>query len=197
MREAYRTPSLRCELMALFKQRRKHGIIDKLPTDIKDTVDQMCQADFTYSEIVDYIRDSGYEISVSSVCRYAKSLNASLQSLKMANENFRAIMDEMAKYPQMDTTEGIIRLLSHQVLDAIQNTPEDKWSGMDPVKLIQQSTALVRAASYKQKTDLENKSVLDAGYEQVKILVFEAMAKENPELYRQVSEFLAQQQNKN
>lgn len=182
--------------MALFKQRRKHGIIDKLPADIKDTVDQMCQADFTYAEIVDFIKDAGYEISVSSVCRYAKTLNASLQSLRMANENFRVIMDEVAKYPQMDTTEGIIRLLSHQVLDAVQNTPEEKWADIDPATLIKQSTALIRAASYKQKTDLANKSVLDAGYEQVKVLVFEAMSKEDPELYDQVSKFLEKQQNK-
>lgn len=166
------------------KQRRKHSIIDKLPNTLKDTVDQMCQTDFTYAEIVDFIKDAGYDISVSSVWRYASSLNASLQSLRMANENFRVIMDEVAKYPQLDTTEGIIRLLSHQVLDAIQKTPEEKWADVDPADLIKQSTALVRAASYKQKTDLQNKSILDAGYEQVKVLVFEAMARENPELDR-------------
>ncbi len=176
--------------MGWIKQRRKHSIIDKLPGTLKDTVDQMCQTDFTYAEIVDFIKGQGYDISASSVWRYASSLNASLQSLRMANENFRVIMEEVAKYPQLDTTEGIIRLLSHQMLTTIQQTPAEKWSEVDPADLIKQSTALVRAASYKQKTDLQNKSILDAGYEQVKVLVFEAMAQENPELYGQVSKYL-------
>ena len=180
--------------MAIFKQRRKHSIIDKLPAELKDTVDQMCQTDFTYAEIADFIESQGFEISVSSVWRYASSLNATLQSLRMANENFRVIMEEVAKYPQLDTTEGIIRLLSHQVFEAIQKTPEDKWGDIDPVDLIRQASSLIRAAGYKQKTDLQNKSILEAGYEQVKTLVFEAMATENPELYKQVSKFLAAKQ---
>ena len=33
--------------------RRKHSKIDKLPPDIKDTVEDMIRSDFTYSEIAD------------------------------------------------------------------------------------------------------------------------------------------------
>ena len=42
----------------------------------------------------------------------------------MAQENFRVIMEEINKYPALDTSEGIIRLLSHNVLESIQNTSE-------------------------------------------------------------------------
>ena len=40
---------------------RRHSIIDGLEPDIKDTVDEMIRAGFTYREIVDYIRETGTE----------------------------------------------------------------------------------------------------------------------------------------
>lgn len=58
--------------------RRKHSIIDGFPTDLKDAVDEMIKSDFTYREIVNYIKKQGFEISQSSVQRYASSLNATL-----------------------------------------------------------------------------------------------------------------------
>jgi len=176
------------------RHNRKHSKIDKLPPDLRDTVEQMMQSNFTYAEIADYIKNNGFEISITSVYRHANNLNATVETLRMAQENFRVVMDEIAKYPQLDTTEGIIRLLSHQVMEAIQNTTEDQWKDIDPLKLVGQATNLVKAASYKANTDIKNKDILDAGLEQVKVLVFESMAKEQPELYKQVSKFLSDKQ---
>ena len=171
--------------------RRKHSKIDKLPAEIKSAVEQMMQADFTYAEIADYIRDCGFEISPSSVHRHAAALNATVQTLRMAQENFRVVVDEIANYPGLDTTEGIIRLLSHHVLESITKMDESKWAEIDPVELIKQSNALVKAASYKTNMDIKNKDIMEAGLEQVKILVFEAMARENPDLYNQVTTYLS------
>lgn len=172
--------------------RRKHSKIDALPQHVKDTVEQMMLTNSTYAEIADFIRAQGHEVSVSSVWRHANALNATQQTLRMAQENFRVIMEEIGRYPQLDTTEGIIRLLSHQVLEAIHNTPEKKWQEIDPEVLIRQASSLVRAAAYKSKTDIQNKDILDAGLEKVKALVFEAMSKERPDLYAEVSKFLTE-----
>ena len=57
------------------KKNRKHSIIDGLPADLKEAVEEMIKADFTYREIVDYIKKHGFEISQSSVQRYASGLN--------------------------------------------------------------------------------------------------------------------------
>ena len=147
----------------MITQRRKHSKIDKLPPTLKEAVEQMMQSDFTYAEIVDFLKNEGYEISIASVCRHARTLNASLQQLKMAQENFRVIMEEIERYPALDTTEGIIRLLSHNMLETIQNMGEDEWQTMKPEDLVKQSTALIKAASYKQNMDLKNKDILEAG----------------------------------
>ena len=50
--------------------------------------------------------------------------------------------------------------------------------------------ALVRAAAYKKRVEIQNQDTTEAGLDAVKSLVWQAMAKERPDLYRQVNEFL-------
>jgi len=107
------------------KHNRKHSIIDGLPCELKEAVDEMIKSNFTYHEIVDYIKSNGVSISISSVQRYASKLEVTLQSLRLAQENFRAIMEETEKYPNLDITDGIFRLLSSRILDAVNKMPEE------------------------------------------------------------------------
>ncbi|MDE5583226.1 MAG: DUF3486 family protein [Ruminococcus sp.] len=172
------------------KKIRKHSIIDSLPTDLKDAVDEMIKSDFTYHEIVGYIKKNGFEISKSSVQRYASNLNETLENLKMAQENFRAIMEETEKYKNMDITEGILRLLSNQVFKAINSLSDDQTQNIDFEKLMKNSVALARAVAYKKKIDIDCKSTLENGAEQFESLIFEAMADEKPELYKEIKKFI-------
>ena len=169
---------------------RKHSKIDSFPTSLKDEVEFMMQSDYTYKDIVEHIKNSGYDISLTSVYRHAKNLNASLKQLKMVQENFKAINEELRKYPDLDTGDGIIRLLSHQILERVQNMEQEDLKDVDILKLMKEANALIRTASYKSKVDISNKDIFEAGYEKVKALVFDAMQKEEPELYAKVSEFL-------
>ena len=57
-------------------------------------------------------------------------------------------------------------------------------------KLIKETNGLIRAAAYKKRIEVQTRENYEAGLEAVKGLVFEAMAKEQPELYRQVSAYL-------
>ena len=59
-------------------------------------------------------------------------------------------------------------------------------------KLIKETNGLIRAAAYKKRIEVQSRESYEAGLEAVKGLVFEAMAKEKPELYRQVNEYLTQ-----
>jgi hypothetical protein len=172
--------------------RRKHSKIDGLPAELKDTVEQMMQTDFTYADIADFIKQQGHDISITSVWRHASNLDKTLKELRMVQENFRVVMDEINRYPQLDPTEAIARLLSHQVLMAIQKTKPEQYANMDIDKLLRESAGLIRAVSFKKRADMQNKGALDAGLEQVKVLVFEAMSKERPDLYAAVSKYLAE-----
>lgn len=178
--------------MATPKRRnRKHSIIDGLEPGLKEAVEQMILTGSTYAEIVEYLKENGIGISVASVCRYAQAFNANIQTLSIAQENFRRMMDELDKYPNLDTTEAIIRITSQNLLNALASTEEEDWKSISPDKMLKEATGLIRAAAYKKRIETQNQDVTDAGLDAVKGLVFEAMAKERPDLYQQVSAFLA------
>ncbi len=178
------------------KKNRKHSIIDGLPSDLREAVDEMIKADFTYHEIVEYIRRNGVQISVSSVQRYAANLNETLQSLRLAQENFRAVMEETEKYKNLDVTDGILRLLSNQVFQAINNLSEEQARETDFETLMKNAVALTRAVAYKKKIDIGSQSVLENGADQFQSIIFEAMADEDPELYKKVKKFVKSKQEK-
>lgn len=176
--------------------RRKHSIIDKLPAEIKDTVDEMVRANFTYRDIVDYIKSTGNDISLASVGRYAANLNETVRSIRMAQENFRAIMEETERHPNLDATDGILCILSNQLLEAVNSLPEEQLQSADLNSLIKNSVALTKAVAYKKNIELKNRDILETGIEQVKAMIFEAMAEERPELYKEVMGFITAKQSK-
>ncbi len=175
--------------------KRKHSKIDSLPSDIKEAVEQMIMGDYTYRDVCDFVRETAnVTLSEAAVCRYAQGLNASVQEIRLASENMRALTEEMQKFPQLDTTEGIARLISHKVLQAVQQMDEIALKEADPLKLIEKATALIRAVSLKNSTDIRTANLKNMAFESFKEDIFDAMAKENPELYRSLVQFINSKQ---
>lgn len=170
---------------------RKHSKIDALPADIKEAVEQMILGNYTYREVCKFIQDTAnITLSQTAVCNYAKGLNATVQDLRLASENMRTLTEEMAKYPQLDTTEGIARLVSHKVLQAVRELDDTSLKESDPLKLIDRCTGLIRAVSYKQENDTRTKNIRNMAFESFKEEIFDAMAKEEPELYARLVQFI-------
>lgn len=175
--------------------KRKHSKIDALPSDIREAVEQMIMGDYTYRDVCDFVRETAnVTLSEAAVCRYAQGLNASVQEIRLASENMRALTEEMQKFPQLDTTEGIARLVSHKVLQAVQQMDEIALKEADPLKLIEKATALIRAVSLKNSTDIKTANLKNVAFESFKEDIFDAMAKENPELYRSLVQFINSKQ---
>ena len=150
---------------------RKHSKIDTLPPEMKATVEEMIMdGSATYSDIVAYLEQQGYSLSVSSVCRYAQGYVENLQTLQIAQANFRNMLDELERYPDLDTTEALVRVTSQNLMNQI--------------------SGLTRAVAYKKRVELQNKSDIEAGTGDLKSALWSAMAKERPDLYKQVSAYL-------
>lgn len=115
--------------------------------DIKETVDEMIRAGFTYREIVDYIKNTGTEISIGSVHRYVKHFRESLERLRVSQENFRALMEEINRYPDIDMAEGILRIISSQVLDAVSQIPSEEIKSKDFDTLVKSAVSLIQSGS--------------------------------------------------
>ena len=134
-------------------------------------------------------------MSQMAICTYAKKYLATVEMITVAQSNFSMLMDEMSRYPDLDTSEALIRLASHHVMNALTNVDEEQMKEVPIEKLIKETNGLIRAAAYKKRIEVQNRDNYEAGLEAVKSLVFEAMAKENPELYRQVSAYLNKKKN--
>lgn len=175
------------------KRRRSVGKIDRLPSELRDTVEQMLLNGFYYKDIVAYLQENGVALSQMAVKRFADKYLATVETLKIAQENFRLIADEVEKYPNLDATEILLRISSQHVLNALTNISDDDWEDAEASDIIKNATALVRAASYKHKVDLQSKSKEQAALEANKTLMFEVLARKNPDLYQQVMDALKQE----
>ena len=176
--------------MSAEKRRRSTGKVDRLPPDLKDTVEQMLLTGCTYKEIVAFLKENGEEMSQMAVCTYARKYLATVEMINVAQSNFSMLMDEMNRYPDLDMSEALIRLASHHVMSALTSVDEEQMKEVPVDKLIRQTNALIRAAAYKKRVEVQVRDSQETGLEAVKSLVFEAMAKEKPELYREVSAYL-------
>lgn len=166
--------------------RRASGKIDKLPPELRETVEQMLLVTTPYSDIVAYLALHDVQLSAMTVFRYAKKYLGALEQLKFAQENMKMLLSEMEKHPNLDTSEAILRMASQNVFNAILAVPQEKWEGMDPEKLLNQATGLIRAASMKRKTDAQLKTDKEAALEANQSLLFDVIAKKNPQLYEQI-----------
>ncbi|MCB7236940.1 phage protein Gp27 family protein, partial [Enterocloster bolteae] len=108
-----------CEGMSGENRRRSIGKVDRLPPELKDTVEQMLLTGSTYKEIVAYLKENGEEMSQMAICTYAKKYLATVEMINVAQSNFSMLMDEMNRYPDLDTSEALIRLASHHVMNAL------------------------------------------------------------------------------
>lgn len=100
------------------------------------------------------------------------------------------ITQELNRNPNLDTTEGIIQLLSHLMLNYVQNLSEEDLQNADPMKVMKQASELIRVASYKRNLDIKNKELSEMGFDAVKEKVFSAMAQDDPQLYRQLVDYI-------
>ncbi|RGG95730.1 DUF3486 family protein [Coprobacillus sp. AF16-47] len=175
---------------------RKHSKIDALPEDLKSAVEEMLLTGSTYSDIVQFLKDNEQSVSVAAVCRYARAFNANMEQLRMANENFKNMMDEINRYPELDTTEAIIRIASGNVFNRLANAEDADWDEVKLEKLLKETNGLIRATAYKKRIELQNKEIRDTAIDEMKGLMFQEMAKDNPDLYKSVVAYLNSKKNK-
>lgn len=169
-------------------QRRATGKIDKLAADLKDTVDQMLMSGQTYREIVAYLAENEVSLSQAAVSRYASRFLANAQQLRIAQENFRMILTETERYPDLDPAEAILRISSQKVLDALAQLDDEHFKDIPADDLLRQATALSRAVAYKKKLDTTVKSDERIALDKNQTLLYDTIKKSNPRLYNELLE---------
>ncbi len=174
------------------KRNRKHSIIDGLETDLKKTVEYMIDEGYIYEDIVEYLKTKNVAISVPTVCRYAKRYEDTTREMKFIHENFKAILEETDKYPDLDTTEATSRILSYRLLEYIQDLDYNMLKLEEPTKVINTINGLIKSMAIKTTANVKSKEAKQLAYEQFKEELFINLRKEQPELYDKLARYLNQ-----
>jgi hypothetical protein len=95
-------------------------------------------------------------------------------------------MDDIDRHPELDTTEGIIRIMSNSMLQTLASTKQEDWKGMDMDKLLKEANALTRVTAQKRRVDMQNRSTLESAVEGNKQQFYDMLSTRSPGLYQQL-----------
>lgn len=134
-----------------FDRRRRNGKIARLPVALRDSVDKMLLAGATYREIVQFLRENDVELSRQAVCNYARQFLCTTQQLRMAQENYKLLLDEIQRTPEMDTSEAIIRVVSNAILNTLASASPEEWKDIKMGTLLREANSLIKVTAHKQQ----------------------------------------------
>lgn len=138
---------------------RTAGKIDGLPPEVKEQVDMMLlDTAVTYTEISQWLINKGYEISRSSVGRYALRTNNLTQRLLEAQQRTEALVKVIQQNPDADYSEAGMRLLMDGLVNRLAMAQEE-FDDIPVEKAGKLITALSRTKAYKDKVkqDMQKK----------------------------------------
>jgi len=164
------------------KRNRSRSIVDDLPMHIKDQVDAMLADNvYTYWDIVDYLKDQGFEVSKSAIGRYALRVGRQVQRLLEAQEQANALIQLVKKNPDADYTEGGLQIMAAELTRKVAQA-EEEWDEMPLDKAARVMVSLARTDAYKSKVRSELTSKVKVALEQFRKEVYAELEGAEPEL---------------
>lgn len=125
--------------------------IDELPEDLRRKVDVMlADTSNTYEYISQFLKGEGYDISKSSVGRYATRTNNAMQRLLEAQAQTDRLIQVVKENPEADYTEAAILLTMNGLLNKVA-TAEDEFNEMPLDKAGRLIASLSRTKVYKDR----------------------------------------------
>ena len=152
------------------KQRKKTRIsskIDELPEIIRTNVDVMlADTSNTYQDISVFLKNQGYEISKSSVGRYAMRSNSAMQRLLEAQQQTEKLVQVVKQNPDADYTEAGMRMLMDGLINKMA-TAEEEFDQMPLDKAGRLLASLSRTKVYKDKAKQEMQKKADLAFKEM------------------------------
>ena len=152
------------------KQRTRKRIsskIDELPEKLRLKVDVMlADTSNTYEYISQYLKSEGYEISKSSVGRYATRTNTATQRLLEAQAQTEKLIQVVKDNPDADYTEAAIMLTMNGLVNKVA-TAEEEFNEMPLDKAGRLIASLSRTKVYKDRVRQDMKRKADIAFQEM------------------------------
>lgn len=160
--------------------------MDELPDEIRVQVESMLlDKTISYKEIADWVTDAGYEISKSSVGRYAQRTGRAAMRLQYVRENASAIIAAMKEHRGLELTDAACALIMDNLIQALSDISVEDYGEIPLPKLIDLTLKGQRNAVYKARMA----RAYEKDVEEVRRALLAEMSEQvqsNPELMEQL-----------
>ena len=141
--------------------------IDELPEDLRMKVDVMlADTSNTYEYISQFLKGEGYDISKSSVGRYATRTNNAMQRLLEAQAQTDRLIQVVKENPEADYTEAAIVLTMNGLLNKVA-TAEEEFNEMPLDKAGRLIASLSRTKVYKDRVKQDMRKKADTAFREL------------------------------
>lgn len=164
--------------------------IDELPEDLRMKVDVMlADTSNTYEYISQFLKGEGYDISKSSVGRYATRTNNAMQRLLEAQAQTDRLIQVVKENPEADYTEAAILLTMNGLLNKVA-TAEEEFNEMPLDKAGRLIASLSRTKVYKDRVKQDMRRKADIAFREMESEMLKVIKKDEKSA-AQLKEILA------
>ena len=164
--------------------------IDALPEDLRMKVDVMlADTSNTYEYISQFLKGEGYDISKSSVGRYATRTNNAMQRLLEAQAQTDRLIQVVKENPEADYTEAAILLTMNGLLNKVA-TAEEEFNEMPLDKAGRLIASLSRTKVYKDRVKQDMRRKADIAFREMESEMLKVI-KQDEKSAAQLKEILA------
>ena len=164
--------------------------IDELPEDLRIKVDVMlADTSNTYEYISQFLKEEGYDISKSSVGRYATRTNNAMQRLLEAQAQTDRLIQVVKENPEADYTEAAILLTMNGLLNKVA-TAEEEFNEMPLDKAGRLIASLSRTKVYKDRVKQDMRRKADIAFREMESEMLKVI-KQDEKSAAQLKEILA------
>ena len=177
------------------RRTRVSSTVDRLPDEVRAELDlRLSDTANTYSELADWLKAEGYEISRSAIGRYAIRTTTAAQRVAETIQRTQAIAKAVEEHPDLDYTkaaslvyvDGLMRRLS---------TAEDEFDEIPLDKAGRLLASFSRNETYEKRTRAELKKKAELAFDQLETELTAAI-RQHPELSGELHSVLARAREK-
>jgi len=163
--------------------------LDELPEELRLKVDVMlADTSNTYEYISKYLKEEGYDISKSSVGRYAMRSNTATQRLLEAQAQTEKLIQVVKDNPNADYSEAAILMTMNGLINKVA-TAEEEFQEMPLDKAGRLIASLSRTKIYKDKVKQDMKKKADIAFQEMEASMMQVI-KNDPSLAEQLKKIL-------
>lgn len=141
--------------------------IDELPDELKMKVEVLlADTSNSYEDISRFLKEEGYDISKSSVGRYATRTNKAVQRILEAQAQTDRLIQVVKQDPEADYTEAAILLTMNGLLNKVA-TAEEEFNELPLDKAGRLIASLSRTKVYKDRVKQDMRRKADTAFREM------------------------------